>query len=245
MLSLPLNNQPVEKVDYREDGSLEVVNIFDTIQGEGPYAGFPAVFVRLAGCTLQCPNCDTDYTTGRRRLFVQEVLTEINKATSWIDVDHSEYPGRLHRPLIVLTGGEPFRQNITPLTNQLLSAGFLVQVETNGALHDPRFNYNLATVVCSPKTTVHPAMWKKITALKYVVRAGEVNEADGLPTRVLGLPLPPPRPNKNYFHGYVYIQPEDSRDAERNQANIQAAVQSCRKFGYILSLQQHKIIGLE
>src|SRR3954467_9071958 len=50
----------------RSDGnSLSIHSIFYTLQGEGPYSGCPAVFMRLAGCNLQCPGCDTDYTSGQ------------------------------------------------------------------------------------------------------------------------------------------------------------------------------------
>ena len=53
------NGQPIEKVQRTFDGTLEVHSIFKTIQGEGPFCGTPAVFIRLAGCNLQCPWCDT------------------------------------------------------------------------------------------------------------------------------------------------------------------------------------------
>jgi 7-carboxy-7-deazaguanine synthase len=52
---------PVRKQELTEDGSLDVVDIFPTIQGEGPNAGRPAVFVRLWGCNLTCSFCDTDF----------------------------------------------------------------------------------------------------------------------------------------------------------------------------------------
>ena len=51
------NTQEPEKID--RDRHLDVHSIFHTIQGEGPYCGHPAVFIRLAGCNLQCPGCDT------------------------------------------------------------------------------------------------------------------------------------------------------------------------------------------
>ena len=61
-----MNQQAPEKQQLRGDGLLAVHSIFYTIQGEGPFAGETAVFVRLAGCNLQCPLCDTDYTSDRR-----------------------------------------------------------------------------------------------------------------------------------------------------------------------------------
>lgn len=62
---MPLNMQPIEKMVGDSSDShcvkqglvLDVVGVWKTIQGEGPYAGERAVFVRLAGCNLQCPMC--------------------------------------------------------------------------------------------------------------------------------------------------------------------------------------------
>ena len=51
---------PIEKSDSGE--WLEIEEIFYTIQGEGPLSGRPAVFIRLAGCSLSCLLCDTFYS---------------------------------------------------------------------------------------------------------------------------------------------------------------------------------------
>jgi len=60
-----MNNQRREKMDSDPGGWLEIVSVWDTIQGEGPFAGSPAVFVRLAGCNLQCPFCFGTAIKGR------------------------------------------------------------------------------------------------------------------------------------------------------------------------------------
>ena len=100
---MEVNTQPREKLDHRSDGSLEVHHIWKTIQGEGPLAGSPAVFVRLAGCTLQCSFCDTDYTSKRVRQEPEEILAGIKAIGGGCNT-------------VVLTGGEPFRQNVGPLS---------------------------------------------------------------------------------------------------------------------------------
>ncbi|MEG7364337.1 7-carboxy-7-deazaguanine synthase QueE, partial [Pseudomonas citronellolis] len=98
-----MNLQPIEKRTKSADGLLSLHSIFHTIQGEGPFCGTPSVFVRLAGCNLQCPACDTDYTQGRRAASVQEILDKVQEYQS--------------SGLVVITGGEPFRQDITRLLN--------------------------------------------------------------------------------------------------------------------------------
>jgi organic radical activating enzyme len=219
---------------------LEVHSIFKTIQGEGPFTGTPCVFIRLAGCNLQCPNCDTDYTSNRSCLSVVNILNSVIKlATSG---------------LVVITGGEPFRQQIKFLISFLIAEGFYVQVETNGTIEPPEeFTYSLIPyyrkgcyIVCSPKTPIIKDRYNHIScAFKYVMNADSFSN-DGLPFSVLGVPLRDKvaRPSKAY-KGQIYLQPEDSKNEVENMLNVEACVHSCFRNGYILNLQIHKIIGVE
>lgn len=239
-----MNNQPPEKRRLGHDGqTLEVHSVFYTIQGEGPFTGRSAVFIRLAGCNLQCPGCDTEYTAHRDQRTTNNLVSEVKL--------HNP-PG--FSPLVVITGGEPFRQNITPLVRELLRNGFTVQIETNGTLPPPTddFSYfcsrnflrpNLCFVVCSPKTgKVHPATEKVVAAYKYVLSADDMAD-DGLPQRALGHSAEPcvARPPAG-FDGPVYVQPCDTGNHYGNYANRTACVQSVMEHGYTLQLQTHKII---
>lgn len=101
----------------------------DTIQGEGPSAGTPALFIRLSGCNLECrPWCDTPYTWDRERFDLTAERTRLNVGdlASWAAV-RSE-------PLVVLTGGEPLMQQLAliPLVRALVDIGKRVEIETNG-----------------------------------------------------------------------------------------------------------------
>lgn len=231
-----MNKQPVEKQRLDAQGILDVHSVFYTIQGEGPFAGRPAVFVRLAGCNLQCPLCDTDYTNERRRCGPKgllELIDEINFKAS----------------LVVITGGEPFRQNITPAVEVLLDAGYVVQIETNGTLYLPGFPYDEVSIVCSPKAgTINRQLADHrgaINALKYVLQADSV-AFDGLPLLALAHPASPSvaRPPEG-FSGVVYVQPADEKDDAKNEANLEAAVRSCFDNDYTLGIQIHKLIGVE
>ena len=230
-----LNTQPVEKQVFRDDGALEVVEVWRTIQGEGPLAGTSAIFVRLAGCNLQCPACDTDYTSYRKVSSVVEIAAEISLA----DIEDGQID------LVVLTGGEPFRQNIRPLVEELIEDDYRVQIETNGTLFGKLYwSSGRIEVVCSPKTAKLSAeLEPNIDAYKYILEAGQVDPDDGLPLSVLGLQTRPARPRPG-FAGDVFVQPQDDQDPAKNKANIDAAVASCMKYGYRLSLQTHKILGL-
>lgn len=224
---IQLNNQPPE-ARTNLDGRLDVIGSWLTIQGEGPFVGTPAVFVRLAGCQLQCPACDTRYTEGRYWREPEELLAEIEKI----------------RPdgLVVLTGGEPFRQNIAPLAHKLWGRGYTVQIETNGGIYREDFPFSLVAVVCSPKGAIRKELRPHIAAWKYVVKAGSIDEADGLPISALDMPTRPARPEGS--KAPVYIQPCDQNDPEANQRNLEAAKESCFRHGHRLCLQLHKILGL-
>lgn len=235
-----LNNQPIEKLDVRADGSLDVHSIFYTIQGEGPFTGHPAIFVRLAGCNLQCPGCDTDYTSERTRHSVLALRDEV------VAMSEDEAPNIRNKPIIVITGGEPFRQNITIFANIMVMRGFLVQVETNGTLPIPPDLHKDVAVVCSPKTgKLQDTVLERVIALKYVVKAGCIDRHDGLPTRALDNPCSPTvaKPPEGFTFS-VYVQPMDEGDMRANRANMAAAVNSCKAFGHVLQLQTHKVAGV-
>lgn len=233
-----MNIQPIEKYTADPSGRLAVHSIFYTIQGEGPFCGQPAVFIRLAGCNLQCPSCDTIYTGDVvQTLRPLEVLERVR------DVRTSK---RQH--LVVITGGEPFRQeNIVDLVEALQLNGFTVQIETNGTLpvpagFDPRKE---AYIVVSPKTgKVNPSIANRACAWKYVISYDSVDASDGLPILALDHTAVP-RVARPASATHVYVQPKDAKDEVLNERNLQAAITSCMTFGYTLQLQIHKIANLD
>lgn len=234
-----MNQQPIEKRISRDDGILSVHSIFYTIQGEGPFCGTPAVFIRLAGCNLQCPACDTDYTSSRWDSGPLGILDYVREQSAY--------------GLVVITGGEPFRQDLAKLLNVLTDAGYYVQIETNGTLEPADVPYSLVTdirtgvyVVCSPKAgKVHPRIAEVACCYKYVLSQDSIH-ADGLPLRALEHTASPfvARPPKNW-HRPIYVQPVDSKDETTNGQHLKAAINSCLKNGYILQLQIHKLIDME
>lgn len=233
-----MNEQAPEKRVTGDGVTLAVNSLFFTIQGEGPFAGRPAVFIRLAGCNLQCPMCDTQYTA-RDTFAVSElvdmVLTHKHRMNDRVD-----------DLLVVITGGEPFRQPIGHLVASLVHECLPVQIETNGTLYQPGpWASDRVTIVCSPKAgNVNLKLLPHVGAWKYVARAGDLAH-DGLPTVALehpnagGLFRPPlhhPAP--------IYLQPADEQDATANALNMREVVHSCLDHGYRLCLQIHKIVNV-
>ncbi len=237
-----MNTQQIEKLVPNRNGFIEVHSIFKTIQGEGPFCGTPAIFIRLAGCNLQCPQCDTDYTSKRTTMSVGELLaacTEYDK----------QNPG-----LVVITGGEPFRQHIGQLVGILLGYGFYVQIETNGTLPPPPevmwskqpHQRKGAYIVCSPKSgRLNSITEREACCFKYVLSHSSINPQDGLPMHVLDHSAHPHVARAPFRGRMVYLQPADAHDVAENNLNNQAVVQSCIKFGYNLQLQVHKFLDLE
>lgn len=251
-----INTQPIEKREPSYEGTLQVHSIFKTIQGEGPFCGTPCVFIRLAGCNLQCPMCDTDYTSKRYILEPRAIVLAVRDewlsgpATGTIPEGVTETIPSLK--LVVITGGEPFRQHIGELIDMLIHNGFYVQVESNGTMNPPVAPWNKNTfarkgayLVVSPKTgKLNPLAEGAACAFKYVVRYGDA-DSDGLPKHALDMPNRPARPTPGLFEGSIYIQPLDSKNEEENRYHMEQAVRSSLAHGYILQLQIHKLIGVE
>jgi 7-carboxy-7-deazaguanine synthase len=108
-----------------------ITEIFKSIQGEGTSAGMPCVFVRLTGCNLRCTWCDTAYAFhGGTKMSVDEVCERVDQLTGR---EGDKRGSEAAVPLVELTGGEPLLQEeIYPLAEKLLAAGYTVMIETSG-----------------------------------------------------------------------------------------------------------------
>jgi 7-carboxy-7-deazaguanine synthase len=248
---LMINTQRPEPPAKGDGLHLDFHSMFYTIQGEGPFSGHPSVFVRLAGCNLQCPGCDTEYTQGRRKKAVLEIVNDV--------ADHM----LMHQPcrLVVITGGEPFRQNIGPLISHLREMlGVKVQVETNGVFGPrtpmaERWEYDPDVyLVVSPKTkAIDPRIARNAAAYKYVIQADAVEPEDGLPrvalhhraTPHVARPAHDWRKRKEGSPLPIYLSPMDEHNPEYGKRNLVAARDSCLKHGYILGVQLHKLADIE
>jgi len=106
---------------------LKIAEIFPSIQGEGLRQGEPTLFIRLAGCNLECSFCDTKYAWKEGRKYsTAQVLEKANKLRRL-------FPAQW----VCLTGGEPILQDLAGLVKGLKKEGFKIQVETNGTLYRP------------------------------------------------------------------------------------------------------------
>lgn len=101
---------------------MKIADIFTSLQGEGKNQGRPCLFIRLAGCNLNCRWCDTpESRTGGREMSVRDLLDSVQNS------------GQSH---LCITGGEPLLQaeDLMCLLSSLHERGFLVDIETNGTI---------------------------------------------------------------------------------------------------------------
>ena len=108
---------------------LNIAEIFCSVQGEGIYSGVPSVFVRVAGCNLDCSFCDTSFAkniSNADKMSVENVLAEIKN----YNVEH-----------VVITGGEPtlYPEQISILCNKLNALNKKITIETNSTIFNSPF----------------------------------------------------------------------------------------------------------
>lgn len=120
---------------------MQISEIFDSIQGEGPWMGYPATFVRMYGCNLDCSFCDTRYAKeGDSFDYRPRELADIV-------LDHNPN-------FIVFTGGEPALQMeelaVTISTIRKIEPSRRIAIETNGTIDFDNTLFDV--VIVSPKS---------------------------------------------------------------------------------------------
>lgn len=237
-------------------GGYRVRAIWQTLQGEGAFAGYPAVFVRFAGCNLWSGDeahrrrdharlgaacalfCDTDFRkAGSVRIGPDALAAHVRQVADAGRLDDSPGPR-----LAVLTGGEPLLQADALLVTTLRAEGFAVAVETNGtvALADafgPDPAHWPDWVACSPKLPESHLNIEAMDELKLVVPAYTPDAYPTLAARV----RPQRLGGREVF--YRWLQPEDGprlAEARRVAVALAKAHPSWR-----VSVQTHKVLGVD
>lgn len=192
-----------------------------TIQGEGYWSGILVDFIRLSGCPVRCPWCDTGYKNGGKDLpnmprSIAELLAELKS------------------PRVVISGGEPFiHKNLQKLIEALLEFGKQVSIETSGSYWlevAPQAWITLSPKEhVSPKYPVQEKFWTRANEIKLVISTGEEVDfyKDGL---ISNVSVP------------VFLQPEWSDRFLAIPIILNLLQQNP---SYRLSLQTHKLIGVQ
>lgn len=189
-----------------------------TIQGEGRWVGKAVSFIRLSGCPVGCPWCDTGYADGGNGLPREYLaLEDIVKSVGGFRV--------------VISGGEPFiHPRLPELVTALVNRGKSVAIETSGAFWQP---IGGAWVTLSPKQhvspryPVRPEFWSRANEVKIVVETGQEPAFYA--------------PNLSQFKGPVYLQPQWENLDESLAHCLEWLEQNP---DWTLSVQTHKFIGV-
>ena len=228
-MSIPLNTRE-QRLDLKRErpitgvissAKLQLVEVFDSLQGEGPDIGIPARFVRLAHCNRRCVWCDTDYAV-RFELGVDEFVELM--ARDYADATSSELA------YVIFTGGEPTLQArhlnmaITHLESKL-PINWHWACESNGtllALPDVlEFYRRMQRIVISPKPPSSenvpfdwPQFWQRFPAelhQQLVIKPVIMDDADMEWFRAAA--EAPERPLVVPFIMQTYVDPDPSSDA--------------------------------
>ena len=156
---------------------LPIVETFHSIQGEGAWMGTNAFFIRLAGCDVGCPWCDTKISWNVKKHPQIAIADLVSEAVN------------VNPAIVVITGGEPLMHDLTELTNQLKMQGLRLHLETSGS-HP--FSGSFDWVTFSPKQfkVPHENIYEQVSELKVVVSNqsdlifAELNAAKILPNVV-------------------------------------------------------------
>ena len=245
-----VGQEEVVEVQKARD-TYRVKAIWKTLQGEGLFAGRPAVFVRLVGCNLwsgyeatrerdmqrtgaSCPGwCDTDFTkegsTQYTATRLAEAMSEIGQGVKFC----------------VITGGEPLLQMDAALIEAIHAEGFFIAIETNGTQSLAASCWNTQRqeitgpdwIVCSPKLAASSLELEYFDELKLVVPDYLPIDFQGFVTRqrvhqVQHATLP-----------LLWVQAEDGiRLQESQQLAIALALSDP---AWRVSVQTHKILNVE
>lgn len=180
-----------------KDDQLYVTSMFFTLQGEGPFRGKPAFFIRLAKCQLACSFCDTYFDSGDWLTF-EEIDVRIEKIIKEY-FQEKDANWALNNPLIdykrdmvlVMTGGEPMLQkNIGKFLEFMEPKFAYTQIESNGLLYQeiPASTVLVVSPKCIEKNGVatkyfnpNHAVIERANCLKFVMEANPDSPYSSIP----------------------------------------------------------------
>lgn len=223
---------------------LVVNEVFESIQGEGAFTGVPSIFVRLQGCPVGCPWCDTKHTweTKPDKLRDADVIMRQNQDTEEYFQANEDSLFGLFKDYgyqarhIVLTGGEPCMFDLHALTERAIALGFSVQIETSGTFAIRCSDDTWVTL--SPKVNMKggyevldDALYRANEIKHPVAMQKHVEELDALLVKL--------NPNERKMP-LIYLQP-----ISMQKRATELAVATCIERNWRLSVQTHKFIGVE
>jgi 7-carboxy-7-deazaguanine synthase len=217
-----------------------VNEVFQSLQGEARFTGTPAVFLRLQGCDVGCPWCDTKHTwpvDEANRISADELLAKTKDAPTYSPLSATQIAAlireRFKAEHVVITGGEPCAYDLEPLCAALNRMDIVVQVETSGS-RPIRVSWQ-TWVTVSPKVNMPGADGALPEALE---RANEIKFPVGRP-RDVEYALKHLAPVARRRAIPLWLQPLSASDKA-----TALCIEAATEHGWRVSLQTHKFIGV-
>lgn len=211
------HQQIIAHIKKEDDFFMKINEIFNSIQGEGPYTGTPATFLRLSGCNLNCKFCDTNHE--------QKQELSINMVKNIIYENMEKH----RTQILVITGGEPLLQ-YNELKQLIQQLNCPVQIETNGTIMKVPLN---ACYIISPKKDIEKIFkfYKNYdkTYFKFIIE----NQSQLQQVKQLI--------QENNYYKTIYFQPEYSKAQEITKLILKQSP----NIKYKISGQLHKYLGVE
>lgn len=203
-----------------QEPSFPIVEIFESLQGEGANTGMPSIFVRFGKCNLACPWCDTPYNE-----FQPWTLSQILAKVRSFSAKN-----------IIITGGEPtIHPKIVLLLDELKKQGYFLAIETNGLKAvPPQIDY----IATSPK-----AMYAEKYQRRCISKANEVRIVMDAQAEKFCQFI-----EEKIQADYYFLSPcetQGNMNLHETIALLGKLNSRANKPKWLLSIQTHKLIGIE
>lgn len=236
------------------EDKLFITSLFVTLQGEGPFAGQPSVFVRFAKCNLSCSFCDTYFDDGDW-LTLDEIEVRIDNAI--LKYYDNEVPNWMQfndfhkrQAVLVVTGGEPMLQkNIFPFLTRMNKIFENTQIESNGTVWQEIPEETI--LVCSPKCAekngkptqyLKPNMkvFERADCLKFVMSHDQESPYSSIPDWAI----------ENAYNIRVYISPmniynkEPQRSKQLRTTNNEITIEERSEIDEVISFWEEGLLNM-
>lgn len=218
-----------------------VNDLYLSIQGEGVNAGVPMVLLRLQGCAVGCPWCDTRQTWALDAAHEVMSLAEAQVSPpAWVRMTAARLVEAIdaawpHIPWVLVTGGEPADNDLRPLVVALHDTGRRVALETSGTATghlDASFDW----VCVSPKLSMPGG---KAILLDAVRSAHEIKHVVGRPSDIAALVQLLNEAGIDQQETAICLQP-----VSQSERATQVCIAAVQEHNWRLSLQTHKFVAL-
>ena len=219
----------------------KINELFETLQGEGSFTGQPSIFIRLQGCPVACSWCDTKHTWDIEmtdQVPAQTMLSKVAETTQWASFTTDEIltlfqQQKFRAKHVVITGGEPCMENLTPLCKLLEQHGYSTQIETSGTFEVQTTDKCWVTV--SPKVNMKGGYEVLASAM---TRANEIKHPVATEQHIDDLKVLLTK--HQIMDTPIYLQP-----ISQKKRATELAIETCIENNWRLSVQVHKYIGIE